>query len=51
VESIERLSRGTEVRLLLPRGESIAASVRHAAGNHVGLLLIDGYQGELPPQR
>jgi len=46
-----RLSTGDEVRLMLPEQDAIAASVRHIEGNSVGLLLIDGYQGELPPPR
>jgi len=40
---------GSEVRLVLPEYGDIAASVRHVDGDNVGLLLIDGFQGELPP--
>jgi hypothetical protein len=51
VEPNEHLARGSEVELILPSFEPITASVRHVEGGTVGLLLIDGYQGELPPQR
>ena len=51
VKDSERLARGSELKLVLPHCEPIAASVRYVEGGTVGLLLIDGYQGELPPQR
>ncbi len=39
----------SEVLLCLPDYGSIAASVRHIDGDAVGLALIDGYHGALPP--
>ena len=39
----------SEVLLCLPDYGSIAASVRHIDGDAVGLALIDGYHGDLPP--
>ena len=50
VESTEHLQLADEVELILPDCEPIAASVRRIEDHKVGLLLIDGFQGELPPR-
>ena len=49
IEETGNLVISSEVLLKLPGHSSIAASVRHVEGTSVGLMLIDGYQGELPP--
>ena len=43
------LAISSEVLLNLPDYGSIAASVRHIDGDIIGLVLIDGYLGDLPP--
>jgi hypothetical protein len=49
MSDISKLVISSEVILYLPGYGSIAASVRHNDGNTVGLVLIDGYLGDLPP--
>lgn len=43
-----QLTTSSEVQLLLPGYRPIAASIRYVLGNTVGLMLIDGFHGELP---
>lgn len=48
MEQVDLLAGSSEVELVLPGYAPIAASVRHIAGKTVGLMLIDGFHGELP---
>ena len=48
---VHRLVISSEVILVLPGYGTFAAEVRHIEGNNVGLMLIDGYEGQLPPKR
>ncbi len=49
VEEAGNLVLSDEIVLTLPGRAPMAAIVRHIAGEKVGLILVDGYEGELPP--
>jgi len=48
IEEAGQFVPSSEVKLLLPGYQPITASVRHVVGDTVGLMLIDGFHGELP---
>ncbi len=50
MKDTSHLTIASDVVLNLPNYGSIAASVRHIDRDTVGLVLIDGYLGDLPPK-